>query len=243
MSGHSKWSSIKHQKGEADAKRGKIFTKMAKEISLSARDGKDPAANFRLRIAIEKARSLNVPKDNIERAILRGSGELKGQKQLEEITYEGYGPEGIALIIETVTDNKNRTTANIKHILNKHNGSLAETNAVMWNFKRKGAIRISKEQINKADLNTDGIELIAIDAGAEDIQTEDEGITIYIDPSDLITVKKILTQNNIPIDTAETELVPENAITLDENKSARVQTLIEALEEDDDVTNVFTNLG
>ncbi|KKT35543.1 MAG: Transcriptional regulator [Parcubacteria group bacterium GW2011_GWA2_44_12] len=241
MSGHSKWATIKRAKGATDAKRANMFTKLAKAISLAARDGKDPEANIKLRIAVEKAKAANVPKDNIERAILRGAGELAGQGALEEISYEAYGPCGVALIISAITDNRNRTTANIKHLLHKHGGSLAEVNSVLWNFKRRGVVRIAKEHIENAPMSRSAVELTAIDAGAEDIITEQEGITIYSAPDNLMRLKECLGGKNILMDSSEAELVSMNKIALSKTEREKVSALIEALEDDQDVSSIYTN--
>lgn len=243
MSGHSKWAQIKRRKGVNDTKRGALFTKIGKEISIAARSGKDPETNFRLRMAIDKAKAVNVPKDNIERAILRGAGELKDQDALLEIAYEGYGPEGVALVIEVITDNKNRTSANMKHLLNQRGGSLAGANSVLWNFERRGVIRISKENMEQAGKTQDEAELFAIDHGAEDIASEEEGITVYIAPEKFLPFKEALAEANITFSTGEIELVAKNKATISESAREKVNALIEALEDDDDVTNVFTNLA
>lgn len=241
MSGHSKWATIKRHKGALDAKRSNMFTKLARAVSIAARDGKDPLTNFKLRMAIEKAKSFNVPKDNIERAILRGAGELADQGSLEEAVYEGYGAGGAALIIETITDNKKRTTTNIRHILARRGGSLAETNSVLWNFKRKGVIRIADEALKTSGRAKEAIELCAIDAGAKDIEDEDEGMVIYADPDSFMKIKEELQKKDIPIASAETELIPNIKIELSPEDKEKISALTETLEEEDDVANVYTN--
>jgi len=225
MSGHSKWSKIKRQKGAADQKRGNVFTKLGKNISLAAKNGKDPDMNPSLRSAIDTARAANMPKSNIEKAILRGAGEIPGQI-LEESTYEGYGPNGVAIIIQTITDNKNRTTSFIKSILSKHNGSLGGPNSVAYMFDTKGVIRIEKTD--------EELQLKAIDAGADDVIEEENGLTIYSNPSDLENIKKQLGK----VDYAEIEMIPQNKVDVDTEK---LNKLIEELEENDDVNKVYTN--
>lgn len=225
MSGHSKWSKIKRQKGAADQKRGNIFTKLGKNISLAAKNGKDPDMNSGLRAAIDAARAANMPKSNIDKAILRGAGEIPGQI-LEEATYEGYGPNGVALIIETITDNKNRTISFIKSVLTKHNGSLGGPNSVAYMFDKKGVIRIEKTD--------EELQLKAIDAGAEDVIEEEGGLTIYSNPTDLENIKNQLGET----DYAEIEMIPQNKVDVDEEK---LDKLIEELETSDDISKIYTN--
>ncbi len=224
MSGHSKWSTIKRQKAVVDAKKGKIFTKLSKNISLEAKNGKDPDMNPGLRQAIDAARAANMPKDNIEKAILRGAGELPGQ-QLEEATYEVYGPGGVAIIVKAVTDNTNRTVAEVKAILNKQNAKLAGANAVGYMFSQKGVIRIDKADEEK--------QLLAIDSGAEDVIEEEGGLTIYTSPQDLQKVKDVLGE----VDYSGVDLIPENKVESNE----KADKLVEMLEELDDVDSVYTN--
>lgn len=224
MSGHSKWSTIKRQKAVVDAKKGKIFTKLSKNISLAAKNGKDPEMNPALRQAIDAARQVNMPKENIERAILKGSGELPGQ-QLEEATYEIYGPGGVAIIVKVVTDNTNRIVSEIKAILNKQGSKLAGTNAVAYMFQQKGVIRIDQADEQK--------QLIAIDSGADDVIEEEGGLTIYTTPADLEKVKQALGE----VDYSGIDLVPDTKVESNE----KADKLVEMLEELEDVDSVYTN--
>lgn len=230
MSGHSKWSTIKRQKAAQDQKRGNIFTKLARNIAVAAKNGKDPEMNPSLRQAIDTARSANMPKDNIEKAILRGSGELPGQ-QIEEATYEAYAPGGVALIIEVITDNKNRTVAAIKSSLSKFNGKLAGSNAVAYMFQKKGVIRI--ENANEE------LQLKAIDAGAEDVLEEEGGLTIHTAIQDLDEISKALGK----VDYAGVDMVPETKVEVEDNTKATLDKLLTELEENDDVNNIYNNAG
>jgi len=238
MSGHSKWHSIKHKKGAADAKRGKIFTVHAKLIAIAARDGGgDPDTNSALRTAIDNAKAANVPNSNIERAIKKGTGDLKDGAEISENMYEGYGPAGIAVYIQTVTDNKNRTVASIKSILTKNGGNMGTSGSVAYLFHKKGLININAEP-NKHD----DIELAAIDAGAEDIKKDGNSLEVYTDAKSLHEVKKKLEEAGIEIESAEITFVPENEVRIeDETKAKKVLKLMEALEDDDDVANVYSN--
>jgi YebC/PmpR family DNA-binding regulatory protein len=238
MSGHSKWAQIKRQKGVQDAKRGTLFTRLANAISLAAKSGgKNPETNFKLRLAIEKAREANMPQDNVERAIKRGSGELEGQK-IEDISYEGYGPAGVAIIIKTVTDNKNRTTSEIRNILSKFGGGLGEGNSVSWLFEQKGVIKILLEKKqNKQDL-----ELKIIDAGAFDVIEEGDELTVLTAPENLENVKQNIEKANIKVDYAEIELIAKNKVEINELVTkAKLDKLLEELDNLDDVDNFFTN--
>lgn len=239
MSGHSKWSKIKRQKGAADQKKGAIFSKLAKEIFLAARQGGgDPEMNFSLRMVVDKAKAANMPKDNIERAIKKGTGEDTEGAQIEEIIYEGYGPGGVALLIETATDNRNRTGAEIKHILSKHGGNLGASGSVAWMFHRKGVIVI--EGVTDADELT----LTAIDAGAEDVEKEDTTITITTEPEKLIATKEALEAAGHTIASAELEKKPNNLTALeDAGDQDKLERIIEGLSDCDDVTNFYTNAG
>lgn len=235
MSGHNKWSSIKHKKAKEDAKRGKVFTKIIREIIVTARDGGgDPDLNPALRNAVNKATSENMPKDNIERAIKKGTGELEGVNY-EHIMYEGYAPGGVAMLIEAVTDNKQRTVAEVRHILSKHNGSLAEKGSVSWNFTQSGTILVAKEELDE-----DEFMMIALDAGAEDFSQEDEFFIITTNSKELYNVVHGLEKQGIKIDSADLEYVPQNTVPANDNAS-QVIKLIEALEELDDVQNVYAN--
>jgi len=237
MSGHSKWHSIKHKKGEADAKRGKIFTRHANLITIAAQKGGDPASNATLRLAIDNAKIENVPNANIERAIKRGTGELKEENVLENIIYEGRGPSGIAVIVESLTNNKNRTFTNIRTIFNKKGGGIGGSGSVAWMFQRRGVIRVKISDSKKED-----IELSAIDAGAEDIKGEGDVIEIYTAPTMLHEVNENLKKHGINIESAELLLIPRESVKIENKEEARkVLDFMDALEEDEDVTNVSSN--
>ncbi len=237
MSGHSKWSTIKRKKGAEDAKRGKLFTRLAREITVAARNGGgDPSANPALRMAIEKARNANMPKDNIERAIKRGTGELEGG-ELEEVIYEGYAPHGVALLVKCVTDNRNRTIAEVRRIFNRSGGSLAEAGAVTWMFDTKGYITIARD-----DIDPDDIFMMAVDAGAEDVEISDDFVEVYTAPGDLHWVRESLAGRGLTIEDAELSQVPRTLMTLGEKETIQVMNMIEALEELDDVQRVYSNL-
>ena len=236
MSGHSKWSSIKHKKAATDAKRGKIFTKLIKEITVSARmGGKDPDANPRLRTAIAAGKAANMPQDNIERAILKGAGELEGVTY-DEVTYEGYGPGGVAVLIHVLTDNRNRTVAEIRHLFSKNGGNLGETGVVAWMFEMKGVILIDADRADE-----DRLMEIALEAGAEDLTKEDVYFELTTDPESFETVRDTLTEQDIPLSSAEQTMVPQNTVALDADKARQVLRLMEALEDQDDVQNVYAN--
>ncbi len=236
MSGHSKWASIKHKKAATDAKRGKLFTKLIKEITVSARQGGgDPVKNPRLRTAIDKAKQSNMPADNIDRAVKKGTGELEGVSY-EEFTIEGYGPGGVALMVEVMTDNRNRTTADIRNIFSKKNGNVAGAGSVSWMFEKKGYIEVDKKVSSE-----DNVMTIAIDAGAQDIQTEDDIYTITTDPKDFEPVKKALSDNNIEMKASELTMLPKSTVNLTGNDAKHILTLVEAFEDHDDVQNVYAN--
>lgn len=236
MSGHSKWATIKHAKGAADAKRGQLFTKFIKEISIAARmGGGDPDSNPRLRTAILKARASNMPKDNIERAIKKGTGEL-GNAVFEEKVYEGYGPAGVAILVEVLTDNNNRAAANVRNIFSKTGGNLGATGSVSYMFQRKGVIEFDAETVNEDEIMDAGLE-----AGAEDIVNEDGVITVTTDPNDFATVLEALQAKNFTALSAEVSMVPDTYSALDMESAAKLQKLVDRLEEDDDVQNVYTN--
>ena len=236
MSGHSKWSTIKRKKAAQDAKRGKIFTKLIKEITIATRQGgADPSANPRLRLAIDNAKSANMPMDNIKRAIKKASGE-GGSDNFMEITYEGYGPGGIAILIESVTDNKNRTVAEVRHLLNKHGGSLGESGSVAWMFDRKGVITISKQ-----DKTEDEVLEIVLDAGAEDLHTEDEFFEVTTAVEDFETVRKAVQEANLEIENASLQWIAKNSVSVSGETAEKAMKLIDALEDNDDVQNVYTN--
>jgi len=237
MSGHSKWSSIKHKKGAADAKRGKIFTKLIKEITTAVRiGGGDPDANSRLRDAIARAKAENMPKDNIDRAIKKGLGTLEDGQSFEEITYEGYGPGGVALLIEVMTDNKKRTAAEIRHILTRLNGNLGEAGCVSWMFSKKGYISFDKKLVD-----SDKIMEIALDAGAEDISEDENEIEVVTDISAFESIKKVFDDNAIKYIVAEISMVPQTSVKLDGKNAETMLKLMEALEDSDDVQNVYAN--
>jgi YebC/PmpR family DNA-binding regulatory protein len=235
MSGHSKWSTIKHKKGAADAKRGQVFTKLIKEITVAAKSGGDIESNAKLRSAVLKARASNMPKDNIDRAIKKGTGELGGVEYFE-LTYEGYAPGGVGLIIETLTDNKNRTAANVKSILSKNGGQLAATGAVSYQFKRTGVIVVANDKAEEDKL----MELV-LEAGADDV-INDGVFEIRVDPAQFESVMTVLQQANIATESAEITMISDLTVTLDVEKTQKVLALIEKLEADDDVQTVSSNL-
>ncbi|GMU95505.1 MAG: YebC/PmpR family DNA-binding transcriptional regulator [Ignavibacterium album] len=236
MSGHSKWATIKRKKAALDAKKGKIFTKLIKEITIAARQGGgDPAGNPRLRLAIDNAKAENMPAENIERAIKKATGELEGVTY-HELTYEGYGPAGVAMLVEVATDNKNRTVAEVRHIFSKHGGSLGETGSVAWMFERKGVITIPKQ--NKSE---DDILSIVLDAGADDLQTEEEFYEITTTVENFESVRKALQENNLKVDNASLQWIAKNTIEVKGEDAEKVMKLIEALEDCDDVQNVYSN--
>ncbi len=236
MSGHSKWATTKHQKATTDARRSSLFTKIANLISVSARSGGDPTMNFQLRLAIDKARAANMPKDKIERAIKRGTGELGGN-QIEGIIYESYGISGTAILIEALTDNKNRTSAEIKGVLNKLGGKLAESGSVSYLFSRKGSISA------KTIKSQDEAEMVIIDSGAEDYQVEGDRYLIYSKPDELFAVKKSLEDGGFVTESAELVWEPNTTIELGDEQSQKAVKLLEALDELDDVSAVSSNLG
>ncbi|MEJ5261441.1 MAG: YebC/PmpR family DNA-binding transcriptional regulator [Ignavibacterium sp.] len=236
MSGHSKWATIKRKKAALDAKKGKIFTKLIKEITIAARQGGgDPAGNPRLRLAIDNAKSENMPAENIERAIKKATGELEGVTY-HELTYEGYGPAGVAMLVEVATDNKNRTVAEVRHIFSKHGGSLGETGSVAWMFERKGVITVPKQ-----DKSEDDILAIVLDAGADDLQTEEEFYEITTSVENFEAVRKALQENNLKVDNASLQWIAKNTIQVKGEDAEKVMKLIEALEDCDDVQNVYSN--
>ncbi|MGZ8423698.1 MAG: YebC/PmpR family DNA-binding transcriptional regulator [Candidatus Binatia bacterium] len=236
MSGHSKWSTIKHKKAAKDAKRGKIFTKLIKEITVAARmGGGDINANPRLRTAVFTARGSSMPSDNIERAIKKGTGELEGVTY-EEIQYEGYGPGGVAIIAQVLTDNKNRTVSEIRRMFSKHGGNMGETGCVGWMFDKKGILTVDKSQIDE-----DRLMDIALDAGAEDVRDEGEVYEVIAPPEDFEKVKERLDQEKIAIASAQVSLVPKNTVDVDAKNVEQVVKLSEELEDHDDVQNVAAN--
>jgi len=236
MSGHSKWSSIKHKKAAVDAKRGKIFTKLIREIMVAARTGGgDPNTNPRLRTAVSAARTANMPSDNIERAIKKGTGDLEGV-HYEEVHYEGYGPHGVAIFVQCLTDNKNRTASEIRNIFSKKGGSLAGAGSVAWIFEKKGLIVIPQAQVGEERLME-----LALQAGAEDLSTSNDKFEIVTGPANFETVKENLEKAKIPLESADLTLIPKNEVSLAPDKARAVLGLIEALEDHDDVQNVYAN--
>lgn len=236
MSGHSKWATIKRKKAVIDAKRGKIFTKLIKEITIAARHGGgDPAGNPRLRLAVDNAKSQNMPQDNIDRAIKKATGELEGVTY-HELTYEGYGPAGVAILVEVATDNKNRTVAEVRHLFSKHGGSLGEGGSVAWMFDRKGIITLPKQ--NKSE---DEIMELIIEAGADDLQTEEEFFEVSTSIESFEPVRKAITEKGLEIENASLQWVAKNLIEVKGEDAEKVMKLIESLEDCDDVQNVFSN--
>jgi YebC/PmpR family DNA-binding regulatory protein len=237
MSGHSHFAGIKHRKGINDAKRARIFTKLAKPITIAAQEGGgNPDTNFKLRMAIDKAREFNMPKDNIDRAIKRGTGELKGDI-ISEIIYEAKGPGNILMLIKTTTDNRNRTVSEIKTVFNKIGGKMGEAGSSMWNFEQVGSILVEI-----GDKNIDELELLAIDAGARDTKIEENTIIIFTDPKDLQKVKNNLEKENIKIAQADLTFIPKNTVEIDENTRLDYEKLLEALDDQDDVDEIYDNL-
>ena len=237
MSGHSKWSTIKHKKGAADAKRGKVFTRILKEMTVAARmGGGDPNGNPRLRAAIAEAKANNMPKDNIDRAIKRGTGEIEGVTY-EELTYEGYGPGGVALLVETMTDNTNRTTPEIRHMFEKNGGNLGTPGSVRFQFEKKGYFTIEKSAIGE-----DKLMEVALEAGADDLQTVDpDTYEVTVSPANFEQVRQALEKNNIPTLEAKLGMLPSTYVKLDESKSKQMMRLMEMLDDHDDVQNVWSN--
>jgi len=236
MSGHSKWSTIKRKKGKADAERGRIFTRLIKEITVAARaGGGDEAVNPSLRSAISAAKSANMPAANIEKAIKKGTGELPGVTY-EEAVYEGYGPGGVAILLDVLTDNKNRTVAEIRHILTKYNGNLGESGCVAWMFEKKGVVTIKA-----GNYTEDDILLIAMEAGADDLNSEDESYEITSEPGELENIKTALEKNNIDIENAEITMYPKSTVTVDGTNAESLLKLMDALEEQEDIQNLYSN--
>jgi len=236
MSGHSRWSTIKHKKGATDAKRGKTFTRLIKEITVASRaGGGDPAGNPRLRAAVDEAKANNMPKDTIERAIKRGTGEIEGATY-EEVTYEGYGPGGVAILIEAMTDNPNRTTPEIRHVFEKNGGNLGTPNSVRFQFERKGYFVIEKKAVNE-----DKLMEIALEAGADDLQSNPDAFEVYSSPDSFDQVRAALEKNNISTIEAKIGQMPQNYVKLDEAKAKQTMRLLEMLDDQDDVQNVWSN--
>ncbi len=236
MSGHSKWATIKRKKAVTDSRRGKIFTQIIKEITIAAKSGGgDPSGNPRLRLAIDKAKGSNMPADNIKRAVMKGTGELPGVSY-EDVTYEGYGPGGVALIIESVTDNKNRTVSEIRHLLERNGGKFGATGSVAWMFHKKGTIRTPKGTMSEDDMLS-----IVLDAGADDLRLDGDSFEITTSPEAFEAVKKAIESKSIPIEEAEIHKVPENTVKVEGPDAERVLKLMEVLEEHDDTQHVYAN--
>ena len=237
MSGHSKWASIQHKKAATDAKRGQLFTKLARAITIAAREGGgDPDSNFTLAAAIEKAKSYSMPKDNIERAIVRGTGEGSGDEQIERVVYEGYGPGGAALLVEALTDNRNRTGAEIRHTFDRHNGNLGEPGSVAWQFEKKGIVLVDGERYSEDDL------IGAIDAGAEDVARDGDVFKVTAEPADLTAVRTALEGAGVEIESSELAMEPNAVVEIDEESEARALVrLMESLDDHDDVEAVHAN--
>ncbi len=236
MSGHSKWSQIKRQKGVTDARRGQLFTKLTREIIVAVREaGSNPEANFRLRLAVQKARDSNMPLDNIERAIKKGSGETEGAS-LVEMVLEGYGPGGVAILVQALSDNRNRTVQEIRHIFSRYGGSLGESGCVAWLFDSRGLVTVETNGLDAEELA-----LQAIDAGAEDVKVEKAYVEIYSKPEELEMVREALGQKNIPVASAELSMVPKNLVELEEKAALQTLRLLDKFEELDEVQRVFCN--
>lgn len=237
MSGHSKWANIKHKKGKADAARGAATTKISREITTAVRlGGADPTGNMRLKLALQKARENNIPKDNIQRAIQKGQGALEGSSY-EEVTYEGYGTAGVALLVEAMTDNRNRTAAEMRHIFSKHGGNMGESGCVSWMFHKKGLILIDKAP----GLSEEDLLAIVLDAGADDMDSEGEQYEVTCAPDDFEGLLNAMERAGIKWDSAEISMIPETTIALDGDDAAKLMRLVDALEEQDDVQNVYGN--
>ena len=238
MSGHSKWSTIKHKKGAADAKRGQLFSKLSRAIMVAAKEGgPDPASNLALQNAIEKARSYSMPKDNIERAIAKGTGEAGDGASFETVVYEGYGPEGVAVIVEALTDNRNRTASEVRHLFTKHGGNLGATGAVAWQFERRGVVLVSAD-----DVDEDELVLAAAEAGADDVELDGTTFVVSATPEALTDVREALDAGGFPLESAGLSMVPKTTVAIgDESTAKQVMRLVEGLEENDDVQDVYAN--
>ncbi len=238
MSGHSKWSSIKHKKGAADAKRGQLFSKLSRAIIVAAKEGgADPAGNLALQNAIEKARSYSMPKDNIERAIARGSGADAEAASFETVVYEGYGPEGVAVLVEALTDNRNRTASEVRHAFTKHGGNLGTTGAVAWQFDRRGVVLVST-----VGADEDGVVLAAAEAGADDVELDGSTFVITSTPESLSDVRRALEEGGFTVESVELAMVPKTTVAVsDESTARRIVKLVEGLEDTEDVQDVYAN--
>ena len=239
MSGHSKWSTIKHQKGAADAKRGVLFTKLSREISLAVRDGggADPDMNFKLRLALDRAKSNNMPQDSISRAIKRGSGEGSDGESLEQVTYEGYGPGGGAILLQAVTTNRNRTASDVRSAFNRGGGNLGESGCVAWNFDLRGVVTVDIDDDERAE----ELGLLAIDAGAEDIEVDEGVLEVYSPIESLQHVQKAIESEGVAVRSAEMSMVPKATIALGDKEAEQTLRLLDALEDLDDIQKAYTN--
>lgn len=235
MSGHSKWSNIKHKKAAADAKRGKVFTKLIRELTVAARLGGDPNTNPRLRMAISAAKNQNMPKDTIERAIKRGTGEIGGE-ELHEIIYEGYGPGGSAVLVEVLTDNKNRTVSDIRRIFTKYGGNLGESGCVAWTFEKRGRISFEKGKVDE-----DRLFEVALEAGADDVKNEEGELVVITSPDAFESVKAAIEGAGLKYASAEVTMIPQNSVRIEGREAEQMLRLMEALEDSDDVQNVYSN--
>jgi YebC/PmpR family DNA-binding regulatory protein len=238
VSGHSKWSTIKHKKGAADAKRGQLFSKLSRAIMVAAKEGgPDPAANIALQNAIEKARSYSMPKDNIERAIAKGAGEGTDGSGFETVVYEGYGPEGVAVIVEALTDNRNRTASEVRHLFSKHGGNLGATGAVAWQFDRRGVVLVAADGVDE-----DELVLAAAEAGADDVERDGSTFVVSAAPEELARVREALEKAGFSLESAGLSMVPKTTVAIgDESTAKQVMRLVEGLEENDDVQDVYAN--
>src|SRR6187431_3032843 len=238
MSGHSKWSTIKHKKGAADAKRGQLFTKLSKSIIVAAKEGgPDPANNLALQNAVEKAKSYSMPKDTIERAIARGAGTDADGAVYETVVYEGYGPDGVAVLVEALTDNRNRTASDVRHTFSKHGGNLGTTGAVAWLFERRGVVMVAADGADEDDLT-----LAAAEGGADDVELDGSSFQVWCTPEALVSVRETVEGAGFTVETAELSMVPKTTVAIDDETTAKkVVRLVEALEESDDVQDVFAN--
>jgi len=237
MSGHSKWANIKHKKGKMDALRGKVTTKIGRELTVAARlGGADPTGNMRLKLALQKAKENNIPKDNIQRAIQKGLGSLDGSSY-EELVYEGYGPAGVAVMVEVMTDNRNRTAADVRHLFSKYSGNLGESGCVSWMFNKKGLFVIEKA----IGIDEEELMMLSLEAGADDFKVEEDEFEIIIDPALFYQFQEILEKNHIKTAVAEVTMVPETTVTLASDDATKMMKLMDALEEHDDVQEVYAN--
>jgi YebC/PmpR family DNA-binding regulatory protein len=238
MSGHSKWSTIKHKKGAADAKRGQLFTKLSRAIIVAAKEGgPDPAANLALQNAVEKARSYSMPKDTIERAIARGSGADADASAFETVIYEGYGPEGVAVLVEALTDNRNRTASDVRHLFSKHGGNLGTTGAVAWLFERRGIVMVAAEGADEDELT-----LAAAEGGADDVELDGSSFQVSVAPESLAAVREAVEAAGFTVETAELSMVPKTTVAIEDEATAKkIVRLVEGLEESDDVQDVYAN--